>query len=80
MNSLLRKDDTGILEAQKTSRGKVKNQERESFDAKKVLRLFSQFDFGQIELNELHLSVMHQPDRQTGYYGYETKILLKPIN
>jgi activating signal cointegrator complex subunit 1 len=80
MNSLLRKDDTGILEAQKTSRGKVKNQERESFDAKKVLRLFSQYDFGQIELNELHLSIMHQPDRQTGYYGYETKILLKPIN
>jgi len=78
MNSLLRKDDTGILEAQKTSRGRVKNQERESFDAKKILRLFSQFDFGQIELNELHLSIMHQPDRQTGYYGCETKILLKP--
>ncbi|CAF0806252.1 unnamed protein product [Adineta steineri] len=80
MNSLLRKDDTGILEAQKTTRGRVKNQERESFDAKKVLRLFGQFDFGQIELNELHLSIMHEPDRQTGYYGCETKILLKPIN
>jgi len=78
MNSLLRKDDTGILEAQKTSRGRVKNQERESFDAKKILRLFGQFDFGQIELNELHLSIMHEPDRQTGYYGYETKIFLKP--
>jgi activating signal cointegrator complex subunit 1 len=80
MNSLLRKDDTGILEAQKTTRGRVKNQERESFDAKKILRLFGQFDFGQIELNELHLSIMHQPDRQTGYYGCETKILLQPIN
>ncbi|UJR25407.1 hypothetical protein I4U23_006754 [Adineta vaga] len=80
MNSLLRKDESGILEAQKTARGRVKNQERESFDAKKVLRLFSQFDFGQIELNELHLSIMHQPDRQTGYYGCEMKILLKPIN
>lgn len=80
MNSLLRKDDTGILEAQKTSRGRVKNQERESFDAKKILRLFGQYDFGEIELNELHLSIMHAPDRQTGYYGYETKILLKPMN
>ncbi|CAF2363824.1 unnamed protein product [Rotaria sp. Silwood2] len=80
MNSLLRKDDTGILEAQKTARGKVKNQERESFDAKNILRLFGQYDFGQIELNELHLSIMHEPDRQTGYYGCETKILLKPIN
>jgi activating signal cointegrator complex subunit 1 len=79
MNSLLRKDDTGILEAQKTARGRVKNHERESFDAKKILQLFSQFDFGQIELNELHLSIMHQPDRQTGYYGCETKILLKPM-
>jgi activating signal cointegrator complex subunit 1 len=77
MNSLLRKDDTGILEAQKTVRGRVKNQERESFDAKKILRLFGQYDFGQIELDELHLSIMHQPDRQTGYYGCETKILLK---
>ena len=80
MNSLLRKDDTGILEAQKTSRGRVKNQERESFDAKKIIRLFGQFDFGQIELNELHLSIMHQPDRQTGYYGCEIKILLQPVN
>ncbi|CAF1203613.1 unnamed protein product [Rotaria sordida] len=79
MNSLLRKDDTGILEAQKTARGRVKNQERESFDAKNILRLFGQYDFGQIELNELHLSIMHEPDRQTGYYGCETKILLKPI-
>ena len=79
MNSLLRKDETGILEAQKTTRGRVKNQERESFDAKKILRLFGQFDFGQIELNELHLSIMHAPDRQTGYYGCETKIPLKPI-
>lgn len=65
MNSLLRKDETGILEAQKTARGRVKNQERESFDAKKILRLFGQFDFGQIELNELHLSIMHQPDRKS---------------
>ena len=40
MNSLLRKDETGILEAQKTTRGRVKNQERESFDAKQILRLF----------------------------------------
>ena len=80
MNSLLRKDDTGILEAQKTSRGKVKNQERESFDAKKILRLFGQYDFGQIELNELHLSIMHQPNHRTGYYGCETKIILEPIN
>lgn len=80
MNSLLRKDDTGILEAQKTSRGRVKNQERESFDAKNILRLFGQYDFGQVELNELHLSIMHQPDRQTGYYGCETKILLKPVS
>jgi activating signal cointegrator complex subunit 1 len=80
MNSLLRKDDSGILEAQKTTRGKVKNPERESFDAKKIIRLFGQFDFGQIELTELHLSIMHEPDRQTGYYGCEKKILLKPIN
>lgn len=79
MNSLLRKDETGILEAQKTARGRVKNQERESFDAKKIIRLFGQFDFGQIELNELHLSIMHAPDRQTGYYGCEIKIPLKPI-
>lgn len=78
MNSLLRKDETGILEAQKTTRGRVKNQERESFDAKNILRLFGQFDFGQIELNEIHLSIMHAPDRQTGYYGYETKLPLKP--
>ncbi|CAF0972367.1 unnamed protein product [Adineta ricciae] len=79
MNSLLRRDDSGLLEAQKTSRGRVKNQERESFDAKKILRLFGQFDFGQIELNELQLNIMHQPDRQTGYYGRESKIILKPI-
>ncbi|CAF2122925.1 unnamed protein product [Rotaria magnacalcarata] len=80
MNSLLRKDDTGILEAQKTARGRVKNQERESFDAENIMRLFGQFDFGQIELSDLHLSIMHQPDRQTGYYGCETQISLKPID
>jgi activating signal cointegrator complex subunit 1 len=80
MNSLFRKDDTGILEAQKTARGRVKNQERESFDAKNIIRLFGQFDFGQIELNELHLSIIHEPDRKTGYYGCQTKILLKPID
>ena len=80
MNSLLRKDDTGILEAQKTSRGRVKNAERESFDAKKILRLFGQFDFGAVELSELHLSIMHEPDRKTGYYGCELKVPLKPIS
>ena len=79
MNSLLRKDDTGILEAQKTARGRVKNPERESFDAKKILRLFGQYDFGEVELDELHLSVMHDPDRQTGYYGCALKIPLKPM-
>ena len=79
MNSLLRKDDTGILEAEKTARGRVKNADRESFDAKKILRLFGQFDFGIIELDELHLSIMHEPNRKTGYYGCEMKIPLKPI-
>ena len=80
MNSLLRKDDTGILEAQKSARGRVKNPERESFDANKILQLFGQFDFGQIALNELHLSIMHQPDQKTGYYGCERKIPLEPMN
>jgi activating signal cointegrator complex subunit 1 len=80
MNSLLRKDETGILEAQKTNRGRVKNPERESFDATKILKLFGEYDFGQVELNELHLSIMHQPDRQTGYYGCQTKISLMPSN
>jgi activating signal cointegrator complex subunit 1 len=79
MNSLLRKDQTGILEAQKTARGRVKNAERESFDAEKILRLFGTFDFGQVELEEMHLSIMHEPDRATGYYGCESKISLVPI-
>lgn len=78
MNSLLRKDDTGILEAQKTARGRVKNPERESFDAKKILRLFGQYDFGEVELDELQLNIMHAPDRKTGYYGCELKIPLRP--
>ena len=78
MNSLLRKDETGILEAQKTARGRVKNADRESFDAKKILRLFGQFDFGQVELDELQLNIMHDPDRKTGYYGCALKIPLKP--
>ena len=80
MNSLLRRDDTGILEAQKTARGRVKNSERESFDATKILRLFGQYDFGQVELDEIHLSIMHEPNRKTGYYGCEAKYSLKPVN
>lgn len=77
MNSLLRRDDTGILEAQKTARGRVKNADRESFDATKILRLFGQFDFGQVDLDELQLNIMHEPDRKSGYYGCALKIPLK---
>ncbi|CAF0792893.1 unnamed protein product [Didymodactylos carnosus] len=77
MNSLLRKDHTGILQAQKTTGGRVKFSDRESFDAKTILRLFSTYDFGELTLDELHLSIMHEPNRKTGYYGCTLKIPLR---
>ena len=64
INTLMRKDQSNSANQDK---------ERESFDARNVLKEFGDFDFGYYTLKEIHLSVRFSSNN-TGYYEYVSKI------
>ena len=72
MNSLLTKEDDPTADRE---RNKSEKTERESFDARNVLRLFGDFDFGQFDLNEIHLSIRYSSGKDS-YYDFLAKITL----
>ncbi|XP_018418417.1 PREDICTED: activating signal cointegrator 1 complex subunit 1 [Nanorana parkeri] len=66
MNTLFRRDP--LAEERSTiSPGRPGQRERESFDARNVLKLFDNFCFGELELDTVHLSQRFSTD-SSGYY------------
>ncbi|XP_039628624.1 activating signal cointegrator 1 complex subunit 1 [Polypterus senegalus] len=63
MNTIFRKDPTA---EDKGPTGLVR-QERESFDARNVLKMFERYHFGDLDLNAVHLSQRYSTDI-SGYY------------
>ncbi len=72
MNSLLSKENDLGPEQQPYDKNL---KDRESFDARNILKLFGEFDFGIYKLNEIHLSVRYSSGNDS-YYDYVTKISL----
>ncbi|XP_069609419.1 activating signal cointegrator 1 complex subunit 1 isoform X1 [Ranitomeya imitator] len=67
MNTLFRRDP--LAEDRSTTFfGKFGQRERESFDARNVLKLFDKFCFGEINLDGVHLSQRFSAD-SSGYYS-----------
>ena len=75
MNSLMRHDPSGTSTAVRKANNKLADRERESFDARNVLKQFGDFDFGYFKLDEIHLSVRFSTSN-SGYYEYVSKINL----
>lgn len=83
MNTLFRKEPSGVVRASEqyqsqvrnTSRseGSQRNAPRESFDARQILRKFGNYDFGLYNVKELHLSQRYSTG-SNGYYS-ATEIL-----
>lgn len=74
MNSLLTKDNDNDPGGEQQQQQKSLK-ERESFDARNILNLFGEFDFGVYKLNEIHLSIRYSSGNDS-YYDYVTKISL----
>lgn len=68
MHSQLRQDTSGI-NVQHSEEAKS----RKSFDARNILKLFGDFDFGTYTLRELHLSLRYSSGRD-GYFECISKI------
>ena len=73
MNSLFRREPANT---DGTKRDKTNQRERISFDARKILDKFRDFDFGCITLNQIDFSIRYTTNKNTGFYDYVTKIKL----
>ncbi|KAM8923946.1 activating signal cointegrator 1 complex subunit 1 [Pelodytes ibericus] len=72
MNTLFRRDPLAE-ERSSFSSGKPGQRERESFDARNVLKLFDSFFFGDVDLKAIHLSQRFSAD-SSGYYSPAVKV------
>ncbi|XP_069744165.1 activating signal cointegrator 1 complex subunit 1 [Narcine bancroftii] len=68
MNTLFRRDLTVEERDSNTALGKQNMRERESFDAKNVLKKFEEYFFGEVELNMVHVSQRLSAD-SSGFYS-----------
>ncbi|XP_007895863.1 activating signal cointegrator 1 complex subunit 1 isoform X2 [Callorhinchus milii] len=66
MNTIFRKDPT--VEDRNATSGKYNPRERESFDARNVLKKFENYHFGEVELNAVHISQRFSSD-SSGFYA-----------
>ncbi|XP_019620390.1 PREDICTED: activating signal cointegrator 1 complex subunit 1-like [Branchiostoma belcheri] len=70
MNTLFRRDPSASPDKSSRKAGKGRPlKERESFDARNVLKIFGDFHFGKTDLNSIHLSERFSSDSKTGYYN-----------
>ncbi|XP_067828539.1 activating signal cointegrator 1 complex subunit 1 isoform X2 [Heptranchias perlo] len=67
MNTLFRRDPT-VEDRNNTSLGKQNLRERESFDARNVLKKCENYHFGEVELNTVHISQRFSAD-SSGFYS-----------
>lgn len=72
INTLMRKETQ--LDASSNQNSGIESKERESFDARNVLKQFADFDFGIYMLKEIHLSIRFTTNNNTGYYDYVSKV------
>ncbi|XP_062989059.1 activating signal cointegrator 1 complex subunit 1 isoform X2 [Elgaria multicarinata webbii] len=66
MNTIFRKDPSAEEQSNRTAGKSFK--ERESFDGRKILKLFENFYFGEVQLNSVYLSQRFSTD-SSGYYA-----------
>ncbi|XP_060624809.2 activating signal cointegrator 1 complex subunit 1 [Anolis sagrei] len=71
MNTLFRKDPSAEEQNNRTA-GRA-SKERESFDGRKILKLFENFCFGEVQLNSVFLSQRFSTD-SSGYYATSGQI------
>lgn len=69
MNTLFRRDAEELFDEHQSTK-------RESFDAREVLRMFSDYTFGKMEVTEVHMSQRHST-AEDGYYCPSARIFLK---
>ncbi|XP_063290015.1 activating signal cointegrator 1 complex subunit 1 [Pelobates fuscus] len=74
MNTLFRKDPLAE-ERNSISSGKPGQRERESFDARNVLKIFDNYYFGDFDLNTVHLSQRFSVD-DSGYYASSGQVTI----
>ncbi|XP_029464890.1 activating signal cointegrator 1 complex subunit 1 isoform X2 [Rhinatrema bivittatum] len=67
MNTLFRRDPSAE-ERSSTASGKPGPRERESFNARNILKNFENFVFGELDLNTVHISQRYSTDN-SGYYA-----------
>ncbi|KAH9512759.1 activating signal cointegrator 1 complex subunit [Bulinus truncatus] len=70
INTLMRKDPTGVFDASKPG-----TKARESFDASRILKEYNDFDFGPLHIDSIHLSQRYTTSK-TGYYESASYITL----
>jgi activating signal cointegrator complex subunit 1 len=75
MNSLMTTDPSGTSTVTRKA-NKLADRDRESFDARNILKLFGDFDFGTYVLNEIHLSIRYSSGSD-GFYDHVSKISFK---
>lgn len=80
MNTLLRQETAAnenqnqqTTTASQASKRLGDNRDRESFDARNVLRHFGDYDFGEFTLNEVHISVRFTTGAD-GFFDYASKV------
>ncbi|XP_042313395.1 activating signal cointegrator 1 complex subunit 1 isoform X2 [Sceloporus undulatus] len=71
MNTVFRKDPSAEEQNNRTAGKAFK--ERESFDGRKILKLFENFRFGEVQLNSIFLSQRFSTD-SSGYYATSGQI------
>lgn len=74
MNTLFRQDTSGMNDEKQSKSRDFKDRDRESFDARQILKNFGDFDFGILSLNEIHISIRFSSDSKTGFYDYVSKL------
>lgn len=68
MNTLLRREENPSEENELNSKAKqTDSKDRESFDARNILKLYGDYDFGKYNLSELHVSIRYTV-AVNGYY------------
>ncbi|XP_067007831.2 activating signal cointegrator 1 complex subunit 1 isoform X2 [Anabrus simplex] len=73
MNTLFREDKGGVSEHETSKR---RHKPRESFDATNVLKMFENFNFGEQQVDNIHLSQRYTTSNTDGYYKASATISL----
>lgn len=68
INSLFRKEDSGISDNETSARTGSKLDHRETFDARPIFQKFGDIQFGKVQISEIHLSQRRSKKHGPGDY------------